>query len=98
MYGTHARNVLTIAVSGLVGYSAAAQKPVPTNIQGPFIGIMTGTAFVIALSNIPLSLATLGLSAFVAPVGVGLVYGGGYYAGKIAHHAIKNGVFDSRLA
>ena len=98
MHGTHVSKVLTITVGGLVGYATAAQKPVPTTIQGPFIGIMAGTAFVIALSNIPLSLATLGLSALVAPVSVGLTYGGGYYAGKIAHHTIKDGVFKKPLA
>jgi hypothetical protein len=87
------RNAVVLGVSGLVGYAAAAQKPVPMSVQGPFIGMMSLAAVASALAHVP-SVVTLGVAPFVAPLGVGILYGCGYYAGQIVHHTGKDGVFD----
>ena len=92
MSGSAIRGALTVSMGIVAGFAAAKAKPIPLHIQAPFLGTIAATGFLASFaSGSPI---IMGLGAIATPVVIGITYGSGYFAGKMTHHAIQDGVFS----
>ena len=87
------RGALTVTMGAVAGFAAANKKPIPLSIQAPFLGAMVATGALASLATASPALI-IGLGGIVAPIAVGITYGGGYFAGKMTHRAIQDEVFS----